>query len=40
MGIITITRKTKKGAPIYDTINLADFQRYKKQGWKIIKNNL
>ncbi len=40
MGIVTITKKTKQGAPMYDTINLSDFPKYKKRGWKLDSGNV
>ncbi len=34
MVIITITKQTKAGAPMFDTINLDELQDYEAKGWR------
>jgi hypothetical protein len=37
MAIISIKKKTKQGAWMYDTINSSDFPKYRIRGWKKVR---
>jgi len=34
MAIITITKRTSDGVPMFDTINAGDLSKYERLGWR------